>query len=225
MLIPSEHKKILPEFETPKWGNFWKQAANQKTNKEIVNFNHAVFVLGSDTEDPMELFHGESMINYVIPRLLEKKKKGETLKILDVGAGIATYSDVLRDKFRDNPFGVKIKIFSSGLSKTTAERYRRSLGMGKLNPNDIILQSITQMTDFPEFDLIIDTYGEFTSLQNEDEYKQKIYFVALFAKLKGYASLFPCFFKEIPAWLDALAREKGFRVVLKGRVLKIEENA
>jgi hypothetical protein len=79
------------------------------------------------------------------------------VNILDVGAGAATFSDEIRNKFGD-----KVQVYSTGLSKKVARDYRKNNELDKLHPNDLKWRSILELSAFEEFDLIIDTIGEFS---------------------------------------------------------------
>lgn len=91
-------------------------------------------------------------ISYFISQLASKKN--QKLRVLDLGAGSCRLTDELRSRFRD------IKVFSTGLSPKVAEATRRGSGLGRLHRDDLICQSIEQMRNYPEFDLIFSIYGE-----------------------------------------------------------------
>lgn len=100
----------------------------------------------------IEDLHGVSFIEEVIPSLLEKKDSPDRkLRILDVGGGAGLYAKQIREKFPD-----KVKVYTTGLSKKTAKEQNPDLH----RKNDLRWRSIRELSDFEEFDLILDTYGE-----------------------------------------------------------------
>ena len=105
--------------------------------------------------DSIEKLHCESILGSVIPRLLKKLSPGQKLKILDNGAGAAIFTDQIRAKFGD-----RVDVYSTGLSKQAASEYRKQNDLPKLHKNDLKWRSIQELSDYPEFGLIIDTYGE-----------------------------------------------------------------
>jgi hypothetical protein len=103
----------------------------------------------------IEYLHGEFIILSVIPRLLKNKPVGYKLKILDNGGGIGVLTDQIRKRF-----GNEVEVYSTGLSKRVAKKYRKENDYPNLHKNDLKWRSIEELSDFPEFDLIIDTFGE-----------------------------------------------------------------
>lgn len=124
--------------------------------------------------DPIDKYHGQSFITEVIPELKRNKKEGK-IKILILGAGAALYADQIRGIFKDD-----IVVFT-GLKKKNAKLARKELAKQfwhplkepKLNKRDLIQPSILFLHDFPEFDLIIDTYGEQFYSTNVIEEREK----------------------------------------------------
>ena len=155
--------------------------------------------------------HGASFLEDVIPSLIEKKKKGEKVKILDIGAGAAFFADQIRKTFPND-----VKVYSTGLSKKTAIDYRKEYkpeGEYKLNPNDLKWRSIFELTDFEEFDLIIETHGELEYItKHSDALRDQTiidYLTIIIKKLKigGIASL-------APLYVFAVASKGNFEDVL-----------
>jgi hypothetical protein len=151
------------------------------------------------SNEQISKFHGEWIIEDVIPKLLEKLKQGEKLKILDIGAGPAIFSDEIRKKFGD-----KVEVYSTGLSKRAAREYRKREELPKLHNNDLKWRSIQELSDFPEFGLIIDTYGElyYRLIKGTSDYYNNLdsfppdWFKHIEQVIKkllpgGYATLFP----------------------------------
>jgi len=99
--------------------------------------------------------HGESIIKEVIPKLLKELPEGQKLRILDNGTGVGIFTDQIRKEFGD-----KVDVYSTGLSKQAAREYRKKKELPKLGKNDLKWRSIQELSDYPEFNLIIDTYGE-----------------------------------------------------------------
>jgi hypothetical protein len=99
--------------------------------------------------------HGESIIHDVIPRLLGKLPRGKKLKILDNGGGAGLLTDQIRREFGD-----RVEVCSTGLSKQAAREYRKRENLPPLHKDDLKWRSIQELSDYPEFGLIIDTYDE-----------------------------------------------------------------
>jgi SAM-dependent methyltransferase len=132
--------------------------------------------------------HGQKFIEVVIPAILERKRsQGDhtPVTILDVGAGNTSYTQSLRTAFGD-----QVKVYSTGLRKATAEFSSALSGQGRLHQDDLKWRSTLQLSDYPEFDLIIDTVGEFT-YGTPTEADRRKYIEAVMAKLKpgGQASI------------------------------------
>lgn len=153
----------------------------------------------SKGDDGIQELHGESFIQKVIPAMIEKLEVGRKLKILDVGAGAALYTDQIRQTF-----GERVKVFSTGISKQATRKVRKLDGHPRLNKNDLKWRSIEQLSAFPEFHLIIDTFGEQAYRTNQpydanwvsnhkNLEKLFLYVRQVVAKLAspGYASLAP----------------------------------
>lgn len=150
----------VPKLSTPK-----ELEAKSRELKDISDNQRGYFNAdnGSNfnrTNEIISLMHGVSIIEEVIPELLGNKKNGEQVRILDVGAGAGFFTDEIR-----RTFGNKVKVFSTGLSKEDAQRFRDThldTSNSKLHNNDLKWKSIVELSDFEEFDLILDSFGEFT---------------------------------------------------------------
>lgn len=127
-------------------------------------------------------------IRDIIPKMLERKRtqgEKEYANILDVGGGIGLYAQQIRDNFGPE----KVRVYTTGLRKRLAKKVREKRG-GRLDKDDLRWRSILQLRDFPEFDLILDTWGEF--YYTDDKNKQK-YLDAVIKKLlpNGFACIAP----------------------------------
>lgn len=124
-------------------------------------------------ERTIEACHNESFVDYIRQLIAQKDSAGDKskVKILDVGGGAAMFADQLR-----RTFGDRIKVYTTGLRKQSAELLRASLKQksaedagglepfemsSRLHKDDLKWRSILQLSDYPEFDLIVDTFGEF----------------------------------------------------------------
>lgn len=136
-------------------------------------------------ERTIEACHNESFIDYISELIAQKDSAGDKskVKILDVGGGAAMFADQLR-----RTFGDRVKVYTTGLRKQSAELLRASLMQGvqgdkhkpesfemsaRLHKDDLKWRSILQLSDYPEFDLIVDTFGEFEYANIE---KYEVYF-------------------------------------------------
>ncbi|GEM_PF-1759737 len=103
----------------------------------------------------LEILHDTSFLNKEIPEIIKRKKPGEKLKILDVGGGIGSFTEQIRKKYPN-----EVIVYSTGLSKKAARKYRKDNVMGPLDRRDLKWRSVYELSDYPEFDLIIDSFGE-----------------------------------------------------------------
>lgn len=168
--------------------------------------------------------HRVSFLNEIIPAILERKKregKKEKCRILDIGGGAGEFAKQIRDKF-----GERVEVFTTGLKKSTARIEARR----KLHKNDLKWRSVRQLSDFEEFDLILDTLGEFL-YGTEYKPEKESYIMAVIKKLKpgGMASLLLPDFNtsEEDEFFDFLSnqREKEkFNYEKDGKKLRIYKN-
>ncbi|MFA6423842.1 MAG: hypothetical protein WCV83_00845 [Candidatus Magasanikbacteria bacterium] len=139
----------------------------------------------------IDLLHNERFIEETIPVLI-KNNPERKIKILDVGGGTGLFAKQIREIF-----GSKVEVLTTGLVKQSARVERASIGEStKLHQNDLKWRSVLELSDFPEFDLIIDTMGEGlwgVGLEEFEESKGKIenYLNAVAKKLLpgGHASI------------------------------------
>lgn len=109
--------------------------------------------------------HQMSFLRTVIPEMIQKLDGERPVKVLDIGAGAGVFAEQLRQTFGD-----QIRVFTTGLSKKAAMRSRKHVNPEivpnitempvRLKKDDLKWRSVSQLTDSPEFDLIVDTLGE-----------------------------------------------------------------
>jgi SAM-dependent methyltransferase len=142
-----------------------------------------VFCVGYEWEENVETInelHGENFLDEVIPKIIAKlRARGSKRKvrILDMGCGLGFFTDQIRARF-----GNEVEVYGTGIGKASLKRRKANIfrdiesgaipldpeqkarilseSDGSLHPNDAICNSVEQMRDFPEFDLIIDSEGE-----------------------------------------------------------------
>lgn len=216
----------------------------KKTSLNI-SYDHNQHRLEGHPEEHLDIsrLHYVSFIDNVIPRLVAKKKGQGKVRILDIGAGSAQYADQIREKFGNN-----VEVTTTGLAKSKAKEYREVINKNNLNPKDLKLASVFQMSDYPEFDLIIDTFGEqyyFTEqgkvadeeviqvgLDSKDKFnKFERYIKAIVAKLQseGTASIYPVIINSPEAdilfrKLSSDMKKDKVEIELKFDVLRINKN-
>jgi len=266
MKNPEQYPPFLSEDELEKKTSEWSEVG--KKEKNGAKHHYTVKRIEGDknnVDEAIENIHAESFIEY-ISELIERidkdpKQKGRKIMVLDVGGGSGVYAEQLR-----NVFGDRIRVFTTGLAKRLEKEYRKDkhplrVATGqpffkpseKMHPDDLKWRSILQLHDFPEFDLILDTYGEQLYGGIEDpkwvENKKEIYkkyLIAVISKLKtgGKASIAPCVLgsEEFPIFKDELEKKYGIRMEMvdclesldgrlsnsslhKSEVLKIEKIA
>lgn len=114
--------------------------------------------LSDDKTSRIEAVHSQRFIFDVIPKLLAKKPEGQKkVRVLDVATGAGLWAQ----QVREHHFNGEVSVVSTGLSPGEARRYRKAKGLPPLHKDDFIAQSILQLNAEEEFDLIVETYGEF----------------------------------------------------------------
>lgn len=207
--IPEGVENFLGPDELKNSADSWQKMAKELEpagkNEQVKNYygkkriyREDIFTVdrveGHVNTDEMERniinIHQVSFIQEVIPKLRKELPKGKNLKILDVGAGTALFSDQLRKELED------VKVYSTGLSKQAANAHRKEKGYFKMHPDDLKWRSILELSDFEEFDLIIDTFGELGYALWGKETEEAIsilkrYLMAVIRKLNpgGFASI------------------------------------
>ncbi|EKD43116.1 MAG: hypothetical protein ACD_72C00449G0001 [uncultured bacterium] len=161
------------------YANTWKEAATESESSANPDNIYGYPANRVDTpESGFEIteLHDEDFIKETIPSLIASNPNRK-VKILDVGGGSARFAQQIRDAFGD-----KVEVFTTGLSKGAAKLERKT----KLHKNDLKWRSVLQLTDFPEFDLIVDTFGEYGNIND-----QLVYLSAVSSKLiaGGHASV------------------------------------
>lgn len=100
----------------------------------------------------IEHLHGVSFLQQTIPLLIERKQdQNQPVRILDVGGGEGFFAQQIRETFPDG-----VSVHTTGLRKKLAGERR------ELHKDDLKWRSVLQLTEYPEFDLVLDTYGEAT---------------------------------------------------------------
>jgi SAM-dependent methyltransferase len=201
MKMSERGPRLLPVEELPakvaEWQQIFKQVEKTVYEKHPERATRLETVRGGKVhEDSIEKLHGRSFLEEVIPSYIRRKHNGEKVNVLDVGAGAGLYADQIRNRWGD-----KVRVTTTGLSKRTAQATREQAVKGKmpvrfeknLHPDDLKMQSILQMHDFPEFDIILDTFGEahYTGHEGKRWQKYLAYLEAVVAKLafSGCASI------------------------------------
>jgi len=210
-------EKFLDPNEIGSMGEKWSHIAkalesglSQELEKNEEHYPVSRIEDADSSDESIQVIHDISFIKEVIPEILKRKKKGEKVKVLDVGGGVGLYADQIRDEFGD-----AVAVFSTGISKKHAKRYRRSAKEGgvstpspSLHKNDLKWRSILELSNFEEFDLIIDTYGEAywseahikqTEAGEEDVEQFEQYVMIVSSKLLpgGAASIAPAHFPRM----------------------------
>jgi len=184
-------------------------ALREKETGTIGSFNRRERKDGESLIDSLDIerLHQQSFIQYVGDRLKEKEFSERKFRILDIGSGPGVYADQLREKFGD-----RIKIFTTGLSKRNARKYRHGEGIKdglitspRLPNNYLKWHSILELNHedergvpTEEFDLILNTVGEIphgirSGNQDKEIEYARAYLGMIIAKLRpgGLASIFP----------------------------------
>jgi len=190
-LTPEEEKAMAETWQ--KSSVMLEQTYKEEDGKRVKEHEYD-YVAGRlesrNSTNSIDHIHQTSFIKEIIPELI-RRNQGTKVRVIDLGAGAALYADQIRESF---PHGVEV--YSTGLSKRTAEKYREFSKLKKLHPNDLKWRSVRQMSDSEEFDLIIDTWGEqfYTAEDSGNAIKDlEAYLLAVIKKLKpgGMASIAP----------------------------------
>lgn len=196
--------------ETKKWSENAK--AYEKEPNSVYRYTHDRI----EEDDRyrglgIEELHRASFLEDEIPRLIEKMRGRGKVRILDVGAGIGAFDEQVRRRFGD-----AVRVYSTGLRKKSVlaarknKKFRvREVKLPKnLGADDLKWRSVRQLSDFEEFDLIVDTWGEFVygysglgeyrRIAKDDLGRVKEYLNIVAKKLRpgGMASIFPIFLTE-----------------------------
>lgn len=187
-LSPDEHKKKILE---------WESVAHEHEEKGYRY--RAVRVEGEGGQHAIEEMHGRSFIDEIKKRLADQDAQGvqEKIRVLDCGGGAALYAAQIREIFDK-----RVDIYTTGLKKSTAKNTRdmlakeievpqliSRLAAKPLHKHDLKWRSVEELRDFPEFDFIIDTFGE----KNYTWTDKMEHLKTIVSKLKpgGMASIIP----------------------------------
>lgn len=151
---------------------------------------------GTESQD-IDILHNQSLLAWLQDRIA--REPGKVEQVLDIGGGAALYAAQLRQTL-----GSAVNVYTTGLRKAAAKGYLRKLKNGELltkiptgldvpsslHPNDLKWRSVLELEDFPEFDLMVDSVGEFAWGCPSDE-DVKRYCLAVIQKLvkDGMASI------------------------------------
>lgn len=208
-------EKFISEQELAEFAGAWKKAADNTESNN--SYSYPFTRLEQDKIDDNEFSekiedeHGVHFIRDVIPYLISKHP-GEKIKILDVGGGIGAYSEQIRQAFPN-----EVEVFSTGLSKKIAKKVRASMVEKKdewkwlppkLDRNDLKWRSVKQLSDYQEFHLIVDTFGE--------------HYYDVYAKNKGTKDKFD----KLELYLTIIAKKllPGGMASIKGGVFYSDED-
>jgi SAM-dependent methyltransferase len=140
--------------------------------------------LGYDFEEQplptINELHGIDFLADVIPGIIERVRASGSkrkIKILDMGCGLGFFNDQIRSKFKD-----EVEVYGTGINKSSLKNRKAKIIRnikdekikmdeadkeqilsetdGTLHPNDAKWNSIEELSNFPEFDLIVDSEGE-----------------------------------------------------------------
>ena len=196
----------------------WQITARKKERQPIQIFPEDLYDYKADRDpDLIDDEHGLHFIKDVIPKLIKAKEGKDKVRILDIGGGIGIFTEELRKRFRD-----AVQVYSTGLRKQPARIFRRKVNeydeniSRKLHHDDLKWRSVLQLSDFPEFDLIIDTYGEqYYGRSDEDTFE--MYLRAIIAKLNqgGLASITPIEQGTKRNILEKIKKETGISIAVK----------
>ena len=151
--------------------NTWKKAFRLKESDPVSGMDYRI---GGSMEkgdlsqvtrnlDDVMALHGKELSEFLDVLYGDRSENKEKVLVLDVGGGIG----VVAEELRQNP---GVKVVTTGLSRRSAQKARLAYNNnpdnnfklpGKLSDDDLKWNSILQLRrPNPEFNLIIDTYGE-----------------------------------------------------------------
>lgn len=150
------------------------QAAELAVVQEMEEKSRQTFITDrTESDGEIQEAHSISFLKKVIPEMLAcLAKNGEKrkLKILDLGGGLGLFAEEIRENFGD-----QVKIFTNSAFGESDKKRQKLLEIKKqthsknssLHKLEAYKASILNFRDFPEFDLIIDTYGEIFYANNK----------------------------------------------------------
>ncbi len=218
--MPEKGPKFLKESQIKAEAKNWQEHANANERPPVAINGNTVFGYNTTRKDSknqqrtesIDYKHGISFIREVIPRLIANNP-GRKINILDVGAGMTVFTNQIREEFGD-----QVRVFSTGLSK---QAFKTELKLNETRPDaakkdfpsrlhkdDLKWRSIRELSNFEEFDLIVDTFGEFAYSRNDkmkpspltaEELPRTFEYISMIvAKLRpgGLASIAPVYIED-----------------------------
>lgn len=185
--------------------------------------------------------HGVDFITDVIPHTIQRVRQEHPhrkVRILDTGAGLGLFADQVRHVFGDD-----VVMFGTGLGRAESVQRKRDLldrlrrpdkltgltpeekqfilefAQDNIHPNDTKWTGLLDLHNFEEFDLIIDTFGEFHYAKNEGDFG-RLLGVALL-KLRPGGQLY---IANASPWLRRVIEEHS-KQIKKSYHVDIEETA
>lgn len=179
-----DKKKYLAGKEwKPAADAFYKPWPEKRRVMEWRRADSKALNLGHDFEEQTQTInelHGVDFLNDVIPDIIKRvRSRGakRKIKILDMGCGLGFFTDQIRAKF-----GNEVEVYGTGINKASLKKRKEEIIRdirdgtiemdqaereqllsetdGTLHPNDAKWNSVEELSDFPEFDLIVDSEGE-----------------------------------------------------------------
>ncbi len=182
-LNESAKKYVAGEEWGPAADAFYKPWPNKRRVLDWRRADDKFLQLGYDFENDKETInelHGEDFLSDIIPKIIERVRLSGSkrkIKILDMGCGLGFFNDQIRAKFGD-----EVEVYGTSIAKSNLQKRKRKIvddvknGIiemnedeksrflqetdGSLHPNDGKWNSVVELSDFPEFDLIVDSEGE-----------------------------------------------------------------
>lgn len=182
--LSGDSKKYLAKQEwQPAANAFYKSRPDKRRVMEWRRADSNSINLGYDFEGQattINELHGVDFLGEVIPGMIERVRAGgfkRKIKILDMGCGLGFFNDQIRARF-----GNEVEVYGTGIDKASLKKRKARIIRdiengtmemdeiekarllsetdGVLHPNDAKWNSIEELSDFPEFDLIVDSEGE-----------------------------------------------------------------
>lgn len=179
---PQEHpntQSFLSTTELAQLRSRWAELADRQHKNDLQEG-----VIDCRTVEEYDDDHHIDFFKDVIPRAIQRAQRaGRRAKLLDSGAGVGFFNDLVREEF-----GEDICVIGTNLSASHMEARRIQLleairaepddsyfrpGLvymkdttkiktlrNSMNPDDVKYHSVLEMSKQPEFDIIIDEFGE-----------------------------------------------------------------
>lgn len=159
----------------------WKRTAARAENDDVEGYLYPAIrregkPIGKRT---IESYHNDESFISWIKQKLSDSDYNKVVNVLDVGGGAGLYAEQIRKEFGD-----KVDVYTTGLRKQAAVKLRSALTDNtseyfkmpkdisidaKPHRQDLKWRSILQLSDYEEFDLIVDTAGEFAYAARDRE--------------------------------------------------------